>query len=178
MGKGRLPESPMRMARPSDGVDRRGHQHAPDAADEREHEALGQLVHDEAAPGGAEGGADGEVLGVGGGAGELEVRDVGARDEQHGAPEAHEQPGDHDAGAVHRGLVHGQGPEAAARAVLGVIVGPARGQRAELGLELGPALPPAEAADGGEERVLRFSTMWRATVMGATGRPCRSRADT
>ena len=55
------------------------------AADEREHKAFCQKLADDARAACAEGLADGELAGAGGGAGEQQVGDVGAGDEQHDA---------------------------------------------------------------------------------------------
>ena len=55
------------------------------AAGERQHDALGEQLADEVAGRRAERHAHGDLTGAGGGARELEVRDVGAGDQQHEA---------------------------------------------------------------------------------------------
>ena len=90
-------------------------------------------------------------FGPGRGPGQLEVREVGAGDEQHGPRQALQQPDDHGAGAVHGGLVEGHDVEAPTDAVLGVVVGPLGAEGLEASGHLGRGGAVLEAADGLEE---------------------------
>ena len=73
-----------------------GHQQAENAAEDSDQDAFGEELADEAGPAGAEGGADGDFFLASGGAGEQEVGDVGAGDEQHEADRAEQ----HEHGAA------------------------------------------------------------------------------
>ena len=69
-----------------------GEHQAERAADRADHEALDEQLSRDARRHGAERRAHGELLPPRIGPHEHEVRDVGARDEQHGADRAHEHP--------------------------------------------------------------------------------------
>ena len=76
----------MRGQRALDGTDGPvGDDHAGESTDQAEQAALEEQLADDAAPVGTECGADDELASTGGGAGEEEIRDVGAGDEQHEA---------------------------------------------------------------------------------------------
>ena len=62
-------------------------------ADDRKEDALGQQLSHETGAARADGKPHRELAPAGGGSGQQQVRDVRARDQQHGADDAAEQPG-------------------------------------------------------------------------------------
>jgi hypothetical protein len=122
------------------------------AAERRQHQALGEeLAHEpQAAP--AHGGADRDFAVARGGAGEQQVRDVGATDQQHEAhrAEQHEQRGPY---LPHHSLRQRDAlglPAERGWIVVRVALREPAGQRQELGLELvdrGAGLEPADEVE-------------------------------
>ena len=137
----------LQLARPAAGVadddvgleqavDPQRDEQAEAAADRGKKDALDELLADEAGARGAERGADGEVAHRDGGAGELEIGQVGAGDQQHKSREAEQHPRDLAAFLVHDGLVQRQRLVAEAGVVLWEILFLDGGQRTEFGADL------------------------------------------
>ncbi len=127
-----------------DPVETEGERDAEQAARAREQDGLDELLPDEMEAGGPEGGADGELAQPGGGAGELEVGEVGAGDEQYEAGEAQQHPGDALAERVEERAVQRHGGAAQAGVGFRILLR----LRGDHGRELG--VDPRRRHAGGE----------------------------
>ena len=151
------PFSPMRGRSAGRDGEQRAHagvaeDEAEDAAGEREDDAFGEQLADDAGAAGAHGGADGEFTLAAGGADEEEIGDVGAGDEQDEADGSEE---DEERGA--RVADDGVAERLDAEAVFGshavrVVAAELVGGEFELGVGLGEGNAGLEAA-GGEKVV-------------------------
>ena len=97
-----------------------GDQDAEGAAAHGQQHAFGERGAQQARAGGAERGADGVLVAAGKGAGELEVGEIAAGDEQHEAGEREQHHGGADGGRIARGRLEGDG----AQAIVGMLLGP------------------------------------------------------
>ena len=113
-----------------EAVEAERHEQAERAAGEGEHHALEELMRDQAAARCAEGGPDREVAHPVGGAGELQVGEVGAGDQEDKPGKSQQEPVHPAVSVVHQGLL--QRPHAVAQTgvVLGMLLLLDRGERA------------------------------------------------
>ena len=124
----------LRNQRRRDAKNRGANRDAEPAADQRQHQAFGQQLADDAPPPGAERGAHRELARPRAGARQQQVRDVGAADQQHESDDAEKQHRRHlEIAADHR-VVHRLEPHAAALVGLRELTGQPVGHRRQIGL--------------------------------------------